>query len=113
MCKGSFDFLRDVAPKPLITNLTTGAANVETLIPRNPKRYGFVIASGGGAINYRPTLFGSGVNFGIYAPGAANTPGVLTIEHFAQLIFEPWTFTLVTAGNTYTIFELELGGMQR
>lgn len=85
---------------------TTVAANEIYTAPRNAERIGFVLASGGAAINYRPAVFGANVVQNIYLPAAPNPWKPITIAEFGQLILEPWDFTLTALGNSYVVAEL-------
>ena len=105
VCPSALHLWFNVRARLLDARTTAGANEVYTA-PRNAERIGFILASGGAAISYRPTQFGPNVVTEIYTPAGANAVKPITIAQYGQLILEPWDFVLTALGNTYAVWEL-------
>lgn len=105
MCPAGYRFYRDGMLRRLIDRTTVAPNEVLTVGP-NPERVGFVLATGGGVMQFRPTTFGVNVIAGSYNPGGFTQPQDLTIERYGQLILLGWDFILQNAGNSYQVWEI-------
>lgn len=105
MCPAAVHFWFNVRNR-ILDQRTTAVANELVTVPRNSERIGFLIGSGGGNVNYRPTQWGAAVNSNIWGPAAGNPLKPITIFEYGNLITEPWDFNLQTALVGYIIVEL-------
>ena len=107
MCKGGFEFWRNIREVALVSRAATGANEV-VVAPANPNRVGFVLGSGGATINCRPQKFTAAANAILFVPATTNPYPALTVATWGQLMFQPWEFVLTAVGNFYNIAELVL-----